>query len=253
MLTENSKAKVTPVKGILNFFTLIIKGIFIVPQTQVRLLDFPYLLYTFHLFHRVKVNRISHYIGIPITMMTVYAIFMQWSFAAEAICLVVLALHLGMAIKHKLYALIPLVLGMHAAFWFGGTLLMPEFFAINSAWYTHPVVHLIFWPFLQYVTHAIEPFIPFPWSPKGQWTAMRDFHKSASIGRIALLMLCLPWHTFVEFISGHKNLFLMYFFLGKMLRIPMKQFEQVEERIDRELKAPNPIFAYEEFEAAMKR
>ena len=48
-------------------------GIWIVPECQVRVLSLDYQEYLFRLFHEHRLNRLSHYVGIPMALATLYA------------------------------------------------------------------------------------------------------------------------------------------------------------------------------------
>jgi hypothetical protein len=156
-------------------------AIWIVPESQIRVLSLNYQEHLFRLFHERPLNRFSHYIGIPMALSTMYAALpVSW---AAAVALAIALLHSAIAIRNRLWmmcAVAAAAQGMLVTF--GACILSPFYATPSSLWFS-PWLHIIGWSFLQYSTHWLEPRIPEPWGtkpmmPKREWLRERGFPAS---------------------------------------------------------------------------
>lgn len=240
-------------KSLMYWIKLFIKAVFVVPRTQTNIFDLPYQLYTFDLFHKIGANRWSHFIGIPLNLIALYCIFIPINtWLAVAAIGVVFAHHLTMTIKYKLYVMIPILVLFHAIFAGLAFFVFEPYVFVDSIWYLNPIFHFVFWPFVQYVTHALEPFIPRPWSLKGNWTAMMEFMKNAPMGKRILLVFMVPFHTFVELVSSWRNLYIELLVFTNKLGYEPPVLKETMNWINAEKRKNDPVYDYPDFTIAFQ-
>lgn len=240
-------AKPAP-KSLFDFIKLFIRAIFVVPRTQTNIFDLPYQLYTFDLFHKIGANRWSHFIGIPLNLIALYCIFIPINtWLAVAALAVVFAHHLTMTLKYKLYVMIPILVLFHGLFFGLAMFVFEPYVFVDSVWYLNPVFHFFFWPFVQYATHGLEPFIPRPWSLKGNWTAMLEFMKKAPISKLIILIVMIPAHTMVELVSSWRNLYIELLVFTNKLGYEPIMLEETTNWINTTINEEDPVYDYDDF------
>lgn len=215
---------------------LVWRGIVVVPQVQSRVFDFALQHYAFEVFHRSPLNRWSHFVGIPVFVAAAYAL--TFGVAGWWLPALVCAFHLATCMAHRMWGLIPLVVLAHA----GLVGLAMQWAAAYSdgPWWAHPVSHLALWPTVQYLTHALEPQIPAPWSLQGPWTPMAEFFRRSSWKRLALIALAAPAHAGVEAVSSPKNLLVEIFGLARGLGMPIESYAGTERAVAQEANRERP-------------
>ncbi|HGG56503.1 MAG TPA: hypothetical protein ENK31_01770, partial [Nannocystis exedens] len=153
---------------------------FIVPMSQVKIFDLPYQLYTFEIFHMFGPNRWSHFIGIPISLAATYILLSPLPYGPEIALFIVAGIQVIICLRARYFALIPIVLIVHALLWAVSMLWLRNYLVFDGAWWMHPAFHVVFWPTLQYITHALERRLPPPWSGGDDWMPIKAFLKTAS-------------------------------------------------------------------------
>ncbi|MEZ5009756.1 MAG: hypothetical protein R2753_16530 [Chitinophagales bacterium] len=249
-MAQTIQKETTSILGIIKLF---IKAIFIIPRAQTNIFDLPYQMYSFDLFHKIGANRWSHFIGIPLNLIALYCIFIPINtWLAVAAIGVVFAHHLTMTIKYKLYVMIPILVLFHSIFAGLAFFVFEPYVFVDSIWYLNPIFHFVFWPFVQYVTHSLEPFIPRPWSIKGNWTAMMDFMKKAPLGKKILLVFMVPFHTFVELVSSWRNLYIELLVFTNKLGYEPPVLKETINWINETINEEDPVYDYSDFTIAFQ-
>lgn len=216
---------------------LALRGVVIVPQVQWRLFDFPLQHYAFEVFHRAPANRWSHFLGIPMFMAAGYTLGVEQGIG-RWLMLGVVSLHLVICGAHRLWGLVPLLLAVHVGLFqlaVGWAAFGPEF-----PWWADPRVHLAVWPTMQYLTHALEPEIPAPWSLRGPWTPMREFFARGSWTRRALVALAAPGHVLVEALCSPRNLLVEVYAGARRLGMPAAGYAAVDRAVTQETSRARP-------------
>lgn len=207
--SRNSAENSCPYSDNPALFCRVMRAMFVVPETQVHILDFSYQLYTFLLFHKVFVNRLSHYIGIPIAMVCMYVFLHAYSGAAGVFFGCVLGIHLALAFGNGFKKLIPLLLSVHVFLWIASLVADKYWFSQHTEWFHHPIFYAFICSLFQYLTHLLEKTMPSPFSKKENFIEMINWLKTAGLKDYALAIMLVPNHIFVEWVSGPRNLFLI--------------------------------------------
>jgi hypothetical protein len=225
-------------------------AIWIVPEGQIRVLSLTYQEHLFRLFHERRLNRFSHYIGIPMALSTMYAALpVSW---AAAVALAIALLHSAIAIRNRLWmmcAVAAAAQGMLVTF--GACILSPFYATPSSLWFS-PWLHIIGWSFLQYSTHWLEPRIPEPWGtkpmmPKREWLRERGFR------HLFLAAVALPSHVLVEWVSSPRNLFLILLRLVHWCGYRSAVLQKMDEDLARLESAGPAVLRYDQFNAELAR
>ncbi len=241
----------TESKGYRHFFEWLIYAIFVVPYAQIKIFDLPYQLYTFDVFHKKEVNRWSHFIGIPLNLIALYCIFIPtYKYLSMSILILVFGHHLIMTLKYKLYGMIPVIVICHLALWGLAVYIFEPYLFDNTIWYLSPVFHFVFWPFVQYITHSIEPYIPRPWSVHGNWSKLANIIKEREWYITAAIILMMPFNTFVELISSWRNLYIEMLQFAYKAGYQNPTLDAMTQWIEQEVNSDDPMYDYDTFEAA---
>ncbi len=230
-----------------------IHAVFIVPASQIHVLDLAYQLYVYELFHQNKLNRLSHLVGIPISLMATYVLLSPLPWASEAALVIVAGLQLMLFARATLRSLLPAVLIFHVALWLFAMGVMSHVFVFSGPLWLHPATHVLFWPALQYATHALESNIPPPVSGGTQWVQTRDLLLGRSNQNRAVLLALAPFQVFVELISSHRNSFLWVLLPAERLGYRPKNLAKVRRFIAAECRKPAPVLEYKAFRASLDR
>jgi len=233
-------------KKLLNW---LVYAIFIVPKSQIKIFDLPYQLYTFELFHKKSANRWSHFIGIPLNLIALYCIFLpQNTYMAVGVLLIVFGHHFILSLKYKLYIIVPLLITCHTILWLLSVYVFEPFLFNREVWYLSPTFHFLFWPFVQYITHSLESYIPKPWSVSGNWSKLPVILRESKWYIPLLLILMIPLHTFVELISSWRNLYIEILGLAQKASYHTPNLEAINQWVTKEKNSDNPIYDYHKFE-----
>jgi len=122
----------------------------------------------------------------------------------------------------------------------------------NAVWYLSPVFHFLFWPFVQYITHSIEPYIPRPWSVRGNWSKLTDIIKEREWYIIVAIILMIPFNTFVELISSWRNLYIEILQFSHKAGYRSPALTAMTQWIEQEVNSDDPIYDYTTFKEAFK-
>jgi len=224
----------------------IIMGVWVVPESQVYVLNLAYQEHVFRLFHERFPNRLSHYIGIPMATATMYA-----ALPAPAALLLAIAangLHLAVAARYRLWAVCGLTLGVQAALGAFAMRVLAPFYASHSGFWASPWLHVFGWSFLQYITHTIEPKFPEPWvdkgmAPRGEW-----FRRSGPLNFLLAGLAVIP-HVFVEWSSGPRLFFLVMIRLARRFGYRSPCLEKMDADLHRIQTRSNPVLRYNDFQS----
>lgn len=226
----------------------LIYAIFIVPKSQIKIFDLPYQFYTFDVFHMHTANRWSHFIGIPLNLIALYCIFLpNYIFPALVVLLVVLTHHVVISIKYKLYGFVSVLISCHFILWSLSQYLFEPFIFNNEVWYFNPIFHFLFWPFVQYITHSLESYIPKPWSRSGDWSKLSEVLRESKWYILLLLIVMIPFHTFVELISSWRNLYIEILGFAHKAGYNTPRLQAITQWIATEKSTDSPLYNYEEF------
>jgi hypothetical protein len=229
----------------------LINTLFIAPRAQTNIFDLDYQLYLFELLHQVRLNRWTHYIGIAAAPMLYYSLGIQVGRLDLVFLAVFVGMHLGMALKNQLGQLVPIILGLHALCWLVSLVFLKNVLSLDGPWYLNPVLHLLLWPTLQGITHALEAKIPPPWGGHKLWATTRElFTKNPP--HVALLAVGLfPMYAFLELISTPRLFFVIILRVARLLKLTPDWLSQLDGTIDTHIKAAHPALALEDFDALM--
>ena len=224
-------------------------AIWIVPESQIRVLCLDYQEYVFRLFHERRLNRFSHYIGIPMALSTMYAaLSLSWAVAAA---LAIMLLHFAIAARYRLWMMCAAAAaGQAALLMFASHILAPVYAAPSRSWFS-PWLHVFGWSFLQYATHALEPRIPAPWGTKTM-TAKGEWLRQCGVRHLFLAVGALPSHVFVEWFSGPRNLFLILLRLMNRFGYRPGVLQKMDEDLTR-LRRAGTAFRYQQFNLELAR
>lgn len=214
------------------------------PDAQRRIFDVEYQLYVFELFHQRGINRWSHFVGIPLHMAALYCLLLRLSVLGPLLIATCVAVHLAIILRSTLRsaALVSWTLVAHAALvLLAGAWLGPHVLD-GTTLLRSPLVHVLAWPAVQYITHAVEREIPRPWSLEGSWTPMTTFLLEAPWRRRVALLLAAPLHMGVELVSSWRNFLLLLIASAAQLRLCDDRVAQIQTRIHREMHRPDPAF-----------
>ena len=220
-------------------------AIWIVPESQVYVLNLAYQEYLFRLFHDRLLNRISHYIGIPMAAATMYATLpvpLALSLAAT-----ITILHVAVAARYRLWTLCALALGVQAALGVFAVKVLAPFYAGHSGFWFSPGLHVFGWSFLQYATHALETNMPAPWGDKSM-TPRDEWIRQAGLKRFLLLGLAIFPHVFVEWVSGPRNLFLILLRLARHLGYQSPALEKIDRNLNGLHTKSEPVLRHDDFQ-----
>jgi len=117
----------------------------------------------------------------------------------------------------------------------------------HTIWYLNPLFHFVFWPFVQYVTHSLEAYIPRPWSVHGNWSKLADIIKESKWYIPVLIILMIPFHTLVELISSWRNLYIeiLHFTYKSGYQPPI--LTTMMQWIEEEKNSEDPMYDYTAF------
>jgi hypothetical protein len=225
-------------------------AIWIVPESQIYILSLTYQEHLFRLFHKRLLNRISHYIGIPLAAATMYAA-LPFPFAL-ALAGTITMLHIAIAARHRLWALCGLVLLVQSALALLAVLVLAPFYAGHSALWASPWLHVFGWSFLQYATHALEARVPAPWG-RTNMTPRDEWLREANLSHWILVLLALIPHVVVEWISGPRNLFLILLRLMRHAGYNPPALKKIDANLDRIGARREPVLRHNHFQKEIAR
>jgi hypothetical protein len=225
-------------------------GIWVVPDSQVHILSLPYQEHVFRLFHERLANRISHYIGIPMAVATLYAA-LSPPFAV-AVAAGITTVHLALAIRHRLWALCAVVVGAQALIGLFAAYVLAPFYATHTGFPASPWLHIFGWSFLQYVTHALESKFPEPWGTRTM-TSRDEWFRHADARHFLLVLLAVGPHVFVEWFSGFRNLFLLCVRLARCFGYRHHRLKKMDDDLRRVRMRCEPVLRYAHFEEEISR
>jgi hypothetical protein len=223
---------------------------FILPMSQVKIFDLAYQLYAFEVFHMFGANRWSHFIGIPISLAATYILLSPIPHGPEVAFALIVGIQLILSVRARLYGLILPVLLAHSAIWLLAFHGLNRYLVFGGAWWTHPAFHVLFWPTLQYLTHATEPYLPPPWSGSSEWISLKQLLLTASPARILTVIAFGPLHSVVELISSHRNFYLMILLVAEKLGYRPSSLVELRGWIDQECAKRWPVIEYDDFQQA---
>ncbi|WP_437539117.1 hypothetical protein WME79_23275 [Sorangium sp. So ce726] len=226
-------------------FTLV-RAVFVVPDSQRAILDAPYQFYVFELFHRSWINKLSHFVGIPVAMMCAYSGLSLTG--AAVLASVMLGMHIAIARASRLegHIVVPLVVA-HGLLFSGGVFVVAPFNGAGAELYRNPWLQVLACSVLQYLTHMLEPCVPAPLSLDGRMQPMRLWVRSLTLRRaVGVLLLSVP-HVMVELISSPRNLFLLIVYAWKRCGYSLMSLSRMWDFISSELSSVRPAFSLAEF------
>ncbi len=178
---------------------------------------------------------------------------MQFAHLDIVFLVLFVGMNAGLAAKNRLGRLVPLILGVHAVCWLVAYSVLRNVLTLGGPWYLNPVFHLVLWPTLQAVTHALEEKIPPPWGGEKLWAATRDLFTRNPPHVLLLAVLLFPMYAFLEFISTPRLFFVIILTIGRRLSLNPDWLKQLDLTIDTHIKEANPALALEDFNTAVRR
>ncbi len=225
-----------------------LRAMFIVPMAQIRIFDLPYQLYVFEVFHASRLNRWSHFVGIPASLAALYLLLSPIPYASAVALAVVVGIQVGICLSTGLRALIPVVLSAHGAIWLIALHWLNRFVVFGGAWWAHPAFHVLAWPALQYATHIFERDLPPPWSGNDQWIPTLTFVRTATLRQVVKAVAYSPLHAVVEVISSHRNSFILLLLALERLGYRPAPVVTMRRWIDAECGRVARVVEYDEFQ-----
>jgi uncharacterized membrane protein YGL010W len=224
-------------------------GIWIVPECQVRILSLDYQEYLFRLFHENRLNRISHYIGIPMALATLYAALP--GAPAIGVAAAVSALHIAIAARYRLWTMCGVAVAAQAGFVAFAAFVLVPFYANHTGAWASPWLHIFGWSFLQYATHALESTVPAPWgrrsmTPRDEWLRQPGFR------HLLLAAATSIPHVFVEWFSGPRNLFLILLRFAQFFGYRPAVWSKMNENLTRLHGNNEPVLRHDRFVEKMQ-
>jgi hypothetical protein len=219
-------------------------GVWIVPDSQVRVLSLAYQEHLFRLFHRHRINRLMHYIGIPMAMMTLYAA--VGTFGALCIALLIAGLHTIIAVQHRLWLLGAVAVTAQIGFVVIADRVLSPLYSGNANFWASPWVHIFGWSFLQYSGHALESELPKPWGRRTM-TPIDQWLRKARARHLVLAAVAMIPHVFVEWVSGPRNLFLVWIRLARSLGYRPPELETMHLELLRLHSGKRPVLEHDLF------
>jgi hypothetical protein len=227
-----------------------LQAVFVVPMAQVRILDFPYQLYAFEVFHMAAFNRWMHFVGIPTSLAATYVLLSPIRGASLLALVVVAGIQVGICLRARFHLLIPVVLLVHGALWLAALHWASHLFVFGKAWWRHPAFHVVLWPMLQYLTHLTEQSLPPPWSGTTLWIGRREYFSTTPPLRIMRAFAFGPLHAGVELVSSHRNFFLLLVLVAERLGYRPDHLVKLRAWITAECQRVTPVIDYDEFRQA---
>jgi hypothetical protein len=225
-------------------------GIWIVPECQVRVLSLDYQEHLFRLFHHHRLNRLSHYIGIPMAIATMYAALpapMAFGVAAA-----IVLLHAAIAVRYRLWVMCAVAVAVQAALGAFSAYVLAPFYASHSGPWASPWLHIFGWSFLQYSTHALEPRVPEPWGRRSM-TPRDEWLQQIGLRHLLLAALAAVPHVFVEWFSGPRNLFLILLRLARGFGYRPGVLEEMDESLSRLHSQNDTVLRHDDFNEKIAR
>ncbi len=228
-------------------------AVFIVPKSQVHVLDFRYQVYVFELFHKVWPNRVSHYIGIPLHLgaLFVWLAALAGTGVAWAAAAVLTALHVTIAVRSRLLPLAVLAAVVDLGLCASALTWLAPLLPVDAALWQHPLVFVLGWPSVQFATHLLEPTFPPPTSGRSGWASLRELLRDAGPTHLAKMALLTPAHAGVEVVSSYRNLLVALSILLRRLGVRQPALDQAQPWFDAQCAAAEPVMDYDAYRQAM--
>jgi uncharacterized membrane protein YGL010W len=223
---------------------------FVVPWSQVHILDLGYQTYCFEVFHKSRLNRTVHAIGIPLSLMATYVLVSSLRWGSLLVPAFVVAVHLAIALRSRLYAAVPALLVAHAGLWLFASRVLAHVLLFEGPVWLHPAFHVVLWPALQYVTHIFEVDVPPPVSGIPRWRSRRELLSQASAGYLVFAFALAPLHILVELISSYRNLFVLLVLASWHLGYRPESLSRLMAWIREEAGKDQPLVELDAFRAA---
>jgi hypothetical protein len=229
----------------------LVNTLFIAPRAQTDIFNLDYQLYLFELLHQALPNRLSHLIGITFSPLAYYALGMNLGRLDLLFLILFAGMHLGMLLRNRLARLVPVVLALHGLLWLIAYFVLRHVMTPSAPWYFNPIFHILFWPTVQTITHALEAKVPPPWGGEKLWAVTRDlFRSSPRVWVVSALLF--PMYVFLELISTPRLFFVIILRTGRALKLTPGWLGDLDARIDQHIQEAHPALALEDFNAVFK-
>lgn len=219
-------------------------AVWIVPESQVRVFSLAYQEHLFRLFHRHRLNRFTHYLGIPMAMMTLYAA--VGTSGALGIALLIAGLHAIIAVRHQLWLIGALAVTAQIGFVIIANRVLAPLYSGPLNFRESPWVHIFGWSFLQYCGHALESELPKPWG-RTTMTPLDQWFRKAGVRHLLFAAAAMIPHVFVEWFSGPRNLFLIWIRLARSLGYRSAELETMHVELLRLHSGKEPVLEHDVF------
>jgi uncharacterized membrane protein YGL010W len=228
----------------------ILRAIFIVPESQVKVLDFAYQFYAFEVFHRCRLNRWSHSVGIPLSLAATYILLSPIPHVPELALAIIASLQIAICWRAGMRTLLPAVVAVHATLYWVALHVLGHVITFGAEWWRHPAVHVVGWPAIQYLTHTFEANVPPPMSWGDGWRPLTTVLRTASPKHFLTYVVMSPLHVGVELVSSHRNFFVLIVLVAERLGYRPEPLRRLRAWIDEECAKPQPVIAYGDFSRA---
>ena len=221
-------------------FRRLLPYLLVVPAAQTRLLDLEYQAALYEVFHRRSINRISHYVCIPVITWALLALLALIPTPVGLPVYTVLAAVTLLAwyatAARRLFALALVCLAALTT----SVYLVVDVYALLDV--QALVLVLLGASYCLTITHALEE-VPPPWSGRRQWTSVGEAYRNAGPWKLGLMVFCaLTIYVVVELISAPRLFAVQLEHLHRLLAGLPRCSATRSERVRRVLAGDVPLF-----------
>ena len=225
--------------------------VLVIPDAQRYPMDLEYEFYAFALFHRSAINRALHAIGLPLTVASFYAVLLCRAWLAVTVAVLLLAYHLALAMRHRLFGMIPVIVGVQVGLWLVAEHLLRHLVTPGLGWWQITTLLPAVGSTLAYLGHAAEPHVPPPFAPTREFVSQAEWLERSRPRDILLVVLCAPAHVAVEAISAPRNIFVLLLVAARHSGLCMPHVDALRRRVTRVVAIAKPPISRTEFRRAL--
>jgi hypothetical protein len=225
--------------------------VLVIPDAQRYPMDLEYEFYAFALFHRSAINRALHAIGLPLAVASFYAVLLCRSWLAEALAVLLLAYHLALAVRHRLFGMIPVIVSAQVGLWLVAEHVLRPLVTPGLGWWQVSTLLPAVGSTLAYLGHAAEPYVPPPFAPTREFVSQAEWLERSRPRDILLVVLCAPAHVAVEAISAPRNIFILLLVAARHSGLCMPDADALRRRVSRVVAIAEPPISRTEFRRAL--
>lgn len=227
------------------------RAVLVIPDAQRYPMDLEYEFYAFALFHRSAINRALHAIGLPLAVASLYAVLLHRPWLAVGVTVLLLGYHLALAVRYRLFGMIPLILGVQVGLWLVADHLLRPLVTPGLGWWQISTLLPAVGSTVAYLGHAAEPYVPPPFAPTRAFVSQAEWLERSRPRDILLVVLCAPAHIAVEAISAPRNIFVLLLVAARHSGLHMPDVDALRRRVTRVVAIAEPPISRTEFRRAL--